>query len=102
MGGHLEHGDEQKIADERERERDEVAYKQGRPPMAKHLRRSTRITVSVTADEAEELKAAAQRRGVTVSQYLRSLGIAKLRKASRLTVHSAPRLFENGDEITYA
>lgn len=44
--------------------------KRGRPPMAKHERRSARLILRVTPKEHADIAAAARRRGVTITDLL--------------------------------
>lgn len=53
----------------------------GRPPIAAEDKRGTLVKVLVTDTEKERMEALAQRRGLTVSTWLRSLGLEALERA---------------------
>ncbi len=52
----------------------------GRPPIAAEDKRGTLVKVLVTDTEKERMEALAQRRGLTVSTWLRSLGLEALER----------------------
>lgn len=54
----------------------------GRPPIAAEDKRDGLIKVLVTGAEKERMEALAQRRGLTVSTWLRSVGLEVLERTS--------------------